>query len=297
MGRFTWLFLLFCCWLGAGHVAAVTLRYNSKQGSTTRYTESISANLRTTSASIDPNQNVSAQLVLESRYREFVTNLVAPDGFRLERNPEVSTLKVVFPAGSAPLEFTLPDGKKQIRLTNRGLLRSVRLDTSGIRTPTGGNALRVFGTIEALLSHLPFSARDMKVGAAWKDTLYIPGLHDNNLVPVTITSRLLSLDILGGRSCARIRSSINLPLSFSPVDLAFLWDSAQPPSLTKNITGILTIRQEWFFDYNQGQLISAQGPFNFEAKLPVSKVGTAGKTGSGKPSLIGSGTFKISLLQ
>jgi hypothetical protein len=145
--------------------------------------------------------------------------------------------------------------KSLIRMTERGKFLSRR--SLGARGEAGGA-----GQLQGLdaVFGLNFPERDLKPGDTWEDT--ITAGEGTGGAKVHVTWKYLSRETFRGRECAKISTTLSMPLDSGA--------AAQPglPATLGRVTGTVTT----YFDPKAGQEVYSSGSIVIQAKADLSAI-------------------------
>jgi hypothetical protein len=247
--------------LAALPAGAVTLRYSLSKGTEITYRVQIAAASRMT----DPaGEKVEINTWIDQTFRLRVLE-VSPEG-EMEAEQEVISGRLKIASQGEEKEGPLPTARRRFRISPLG--RVVRAAAEEPEEPSNAASASADSLdladlpadIEFLVSgiFLPLPEREVDRGDSWEEEFEVRSVASLPLLErlpektrLKVKSRLLELKERDGRKSARIRTNYELPMYGE-----------------RPLAGLMFGETEWYFDYEQGCVLAAEGILQVLFRMP-----------------------------
>jgi len=306
MRRIICFLLVIGVWLAGRPAEAIVLRYELKKGDIARFKEMAAAAALVSINIAGQTQTQQARHSQTATYKEEVTDVTSEGVIILVRALESGSMTAEVGGEQGKVSRPLPEMRTFIRMTPRGQVLSARTTfapqqgAAAPQAPPGFNIEDLgvnMGTLEAVLSHLPFPEKDLQPNDTWSEQIRLPGFLGSPATTINLNSRLLALGPYKGRDCAKIRTSFEIPLEIDLQEIFKQMPLPEGAEVQMEMKGKIAGRVEWQFDYKQGLLVYAEGPMQVAAKASFSFTGPQGESMSGQVNITMKMNTKTTLLE
>lgn len=256
--------------LSYGRAGAVVLRYNPKPGTVCKYKESVKgAGEFSLPLAPEPLRMQMEQTSLSS------VKVLSCSEEAVEIEYTVLSGSVAMTVAEEQAEkLKLPKTSLVYRLTPRGKLLETRVVEGG-KEPRPHPFVEFMsfmpsGDLEAL-SFVPFPEADIAPGGKWTDTIRLP-LEEGSeqALQATVSSELLGLLTYRGRPCAKIRTSIEVPIPIAEWMKEGAAAGEEVP-LELEAEAKASMSFTWYFDHEQGMEVASEGTMVMLMKMAMSE--------------------------
>lgn len=243
--------------LACSRAGAVVLRYNPKPGATFKYKESMKgAGEMTMPMSPEP-----MRMQMEERSLSSIKVLsVGPEAIQLEHTVLSGTLKLTMQGELAESE-KLPKSRTMFKLTPRGKVLEARIVEGEKEAKAEEPFPGAMGFLQGMgqLSFVPFPEGDVKPGDKWSETVVIPApAKDMPSFSASYNCELLELLTYRGRRCAKIRTSVDIPMPLTDWMAKLVGEESEAPVAAEG-DGKISVSYIWYFDRENSVDVSSEG--------------------------------------